>query len=97
MITQQSSALFALVYRWRDCLPESRHARATLQELAYIADFAEKKAFDFPRALKSLGSEPEEPEDWRRFQNLDRADFYPTIISWLSKEVRDMVFTCLSG
>jgi hypothetical protein len=96
LLTQRSLALYALVNRWRDCLPETRHARATLQELANIADFAEKKAFDFPRALKSLG-EPEGPEDWCRFQHLDRPDFYPTIISWLSKEVRDMVFTRLSG
>ena len=35
LMTQRSSASYALVYRWRDCLPESRHARAS--STLYIA------------------------------------------------------------
>jgi hypothetical protein len=71
---------------WRSFLPESRHARATLQELANIADFVEKKSSDLPlnKILPSLVGE--------EFFN-----FYPTIISWLSKEVCGMVFTYLLG
>ena len=70
---------------WKFLLPEGRHARATLQELANIADFLEKKSSDTPQTkiVLYLGQE---------FSN-----FYPTIISWLSKEVCGMVFTYLSG
>ena len=70
--------------RWSDLLPESRHARATLQELANIADFLEKKASDTPRSrIVHLGN--------------SFTRFYPTILSWLSKEVCGMAFTYLLG
>ena len=70
---------------WRVLLPESKHARATLQELANIAVFLEKKSSDSPQSkiILYLG--------YRFF------DFYPTIVSWLSEEVCGMVFTYLSG
>ena len=82
---QSLSALYLMTRYWRSLLPERRHARATLQELANIADFVEKKSSDVPlsKIVLSLG------------QNF--SDFYPTIISWLSKEVCGMVFTYLSG
>ena len=73
-----------MAWYWKDSLPESRHARATLQELANIAEFFEKlEASDTPQSIVHLG---------HHF-----CDLYPTIISWLSKEVCGMVFTYLSG
>ena len=66
---------------WKFFLPESRHAGATVRELANIADFVEKISSDVPLS-KILGY---------RF-----SDLYPTIISWLSKEVCGMVFAYLS-
>jgi len=67
--------LLAMIRHWRDLLPGSRHARPTLQELAKIADLLEKKASDTPHA-KFLHD-----------VDYELSDFYPTIISWLSKEV----------
>ena len=67
---------------WKYLLPESRHAGATLRELANIADFAEKISSDVPLSKILCGA---------------FSDLYPTIISWLSKEVCGMVFACLSG
>ena len=86
LITDSLLALYAIRWRWRDLLPKSTHARATLQELANIADFLEKKASDTPQSkiVLYLGKE-------------EFSDFYPAIISWLSKEVCGMVFTYLSG
>ena len=82
---QSLSALYTMTKSWRSLLPESRHATATLQELAKIADFVEKKSSGLPRSkiVSSLGEE--------------FFDFCPTIISWLSEEVCGMVFTYLSG
>ena len=70
---------------WREFFPESRHARATLQELANIADFLEKTASDIPQTkiVFHLGD--------------GFSDFYPSVISWLSKEVCGMSCTYLSG
>ena len=84
-MTQPILALDAMIESWRIFLPESRNARATLQELANIADVLEKKASENPQTkiILNLGQE--------------FSDFYPTIISWLSKEVCGMVFTFLSG
>ena len=82
-MTQSLSALDIMRMYWRYLLPESRHAWATLQELANIADFVEKKSSDVPLRKMSFG---------RNF-----SDFYPTIISWLCKEVSGMVFACLLG
>ena len=79
LTTQSLLALIAMIRHWRILLPESRHARATLQELANIADFVEKKAFDTPRSKIVL------------YLGQEFSDFYPTIITWLSKEVCGMV------
>ena len=78
-------ALREMSWWWRNFLPEGRHARATLQELAKIADFFEKKAPDTPQSKIVLYLGPQ------------FCDFCPTIISWLSKEVCGLVFTYLSG
>jgi hypothetical protein len=75
LMTQSSLALGAMMRIWRILLPESRHARPTLQELAKIADFLEKNASD------TLLSKIELYFEQSFF------DFYPTVISWLSKEV----------
>ena len=80
---QSLSALDLMIDDWRALLPESRDAGATLQQLANIADFLERKASDTPKTLLKLGDH--------------FSDFYPTIISWLLKEVCVMVFTHLSG
>jgi len=81
LMTQSLLALNVMISGWRVLLPESRHARATIQELAKIADLLEKKASDTPesKTVLILGEE--------------FSDFFPTIISWLSKEVCGMVFT----
>ena len=86
LMAQSLLALNVMIKHWRVLLPESKHARATLQELANIADFLEKKASDTPQSTPEI------------VLNLHHgfSDFYPTIISWLSKEVCAMVFTYLS-
>ena len=84
-MTQSLSALGLITRYWKFLLPESRHARATLQELAHIADFLEKKASDTPQSKIVL------------YLGQDFSDFYPTIISWLSEEVCGKAFTYLSG
>ena len=85
LITHSLLALHAMKYKWKHYLPESRHAGTTLQELANIAGFLEKKASDTPQSKIVL------------YLGEKFSDFYPTIISWLSKEVCGMVFTYLSG
>ena len=75
--------MYAVQINWKYYLPESRHARATIQELVNIADFLEKKASDTPQSKMVL------------YLGESFSDFYPTIISWLSEEVCGMVFTYL--
>ena len=84
-MTQSLLALTVMIRHWRGLLQESRHARATLQELVNIANFFEKKASDSPQSKVVL------------YLGQNFSDFYPTIISWLSKEVCSMVFIYLSG
>jgi hypothetical protein len=85
LMTKSLLALLAMIRHWRVLLPESRHAAATLEELAKIAIFLEKKASDTPQSKTILILGPE------------FSDFCPTIISWLSKEVCGMAFAYLSG
>ena len=85
LMTQSILALITMIRHWRVLLPESRHARATLPELANIADALEKKASDTTQSKIVL------------YLGEEFSDFYPTIIAWLSKEVCGMVFTYLSG
>ena len=83
LMAQSLLALTAMIRHWRVLLPESRRARATLQELANIADFLEGKASDTPQSKIVL------------YLGQKFSDFYPTIISWLSNEVCDMLLTYL--
>jgi hypothetical protein len=83
-MTWSFSAMDLMISNWRRLLPQSRHARATLQELANIANFAENKSSDLPLNRIEFGS-------------CQFSDLYPTIISWLSKEVCGITFTYLSG
>lgn len=70
------SPLQKIIENWRLFLPAGRHARATIQELANIADFLEKNDNPHERIIELyLG---------KHF-----SDFYPFIISWLSKEKLD--------
>ena len=85
LMTQSILALITMIRHWRVLLPESRHARATLPELANIADALEKKASDTTQSKIVL------------YLGEEFSDFYPTIIAWLSKEVCGTVFTYLSG
>ena len=85
LMTQTLLALRVIERFWKILLPERRRARATLQELAKIADFLEKESSNTPRSKITLILGPQ------------FSDFYPTIISWLSTEVCGMVFAYLSG
>ena len=85
LMTQSLLALLAMIRHWKVLLPESKHAGATLQALANIADFLEKKVSDTPQSKVVL------------YLGQKFSDLSPTIISWLSKEVCGMVFSYLSG
>lgn len=73
----KDSPLKMIIMDWKICLPAGRHARATLQELANIADFLEKN-----------DKGPHE-SNIKLFLGKKFLDFYPCIISWLSKEKLD--------